>query len=181
MTWLLEEPLQILFVGTLVVAVAAVAWVQTSHPRALLGLIAAVALLALGLLVERLVVTSAEEVEATLQAAARALESNEPEQVIALVADSSSRLRNEIRSALATVRVEKISIKSNLRVTVAPGRPPAAAEAFFNAVATLKPRGVDSGMTIVPRRVVVRFRRQQQQWKIVDYETFDPRGEAAGR
>jgi hypothetical protein len=176
--WLFEQPLIVLFVGAIFVAVAAVFWVQTQQPRALAALAFSVLALAGALAIEYMVVTPAEEVEQVLADVALALEANDPERVASYLASSAEELRQEVRSRLRMVTVRSISIKSNLRVTVV-GQ--SSAEARFNAVATLAIGGGNGGEQVVPRFLVVRFRREQGAWRIVDYEQFDPRGPQAGR
>jgi len=175
--WFLEQPLMVLFVGSILVAVSGVAWVQTQHPRALqAGLLSVVALVA-GLALERWVVTPAEQVEASVFGIARALESNDVPAVTAFLGGSADELRQEVQTYLRLVTVNKISIKSNLKVTMSGS---AAATARFNAVATVSGRGGTPRDQPVPRLLIVHFRLEQGQWRIVSYEAFDPRGEAFG-
>lgn len=175
--WFLEQPLVVLFVGSVLVAVSAVAWVQTQHPRALQAAVLSLAALVAGLVLERWVVTPAEQVEASVYGVAQALESNDLPAVTAFLASSAEDLRQEVQTYLRLVTVNKISIKSNLKVTISGS---SAATARFNAVATVSGRGGTPSDQPVPRLLIVHFRLEQGQWRIVSYEAFDPRGEAFG-
>jgi hypothetical protein len=181
---LLEQPLTILFWGSLWVAVAAATWVQTRHRLAAVALALAILSVLVMLGIERMVVTPAEEVESTLQTIARRLEANDVEGVLQYLSPTAESLRDEVRSYLRRVRVKTISIKSNLRVTTSSSRRPVrSAKARFNAVATLDGPanwGGDASLT-VPRLLVVRFRLEEAGWRVTDYESFDPRGEPSGR
>jgi hypothetical protein len=178
---LFEQPLWILFFGTLWVAIAAVVWVQTRHPRALVALVVAVVAVAAALVVERLVVTPREQVAATLRTIARRLEANDAAGVLELVSPQSEDLRREIQTRMRQLTVKQVSIKPNLKVTLGTQRPATSAEARFNAVATLEDPQQLGGTFTVPRFLVVRFRREDDGWRVRDYESFDPRGEQAGR
>jgi hypothetical protein len=171
----------ILFWGTLLVAVAAGVWVQTRDSRAWWGLLLAVGLVVIAVLVERWVVTPGEEVKATLRTIARRLEANDVQGVLPYISPQSEPLRQEVRGYLRRVKVESISIKPNLTVTVGPQRPARSAEARFNAVATLEGPANFGGRFTVPRFMVVRFRREGEGWRVTDYESYDPRGPQAGR
>jgi hypothetical protein len=180
---LLEQPLIILVAGSLLVAVAAAMWVQTRHRLAAIALLVAIGGTVAALVLERLVVTSGEEVEATLHALAERLEANDVDGVLRYISPQHEALRQEARSYLRRIRVKSISIKSNLQVTTAPGRPVRSAVARFNAVAAIEgPANWGGGAELtVPRLLVVRFRRGDDRWLVTDYESFDPRGEQAGR
>ncbi|MCA9148262.1 MAG: hypothetical protein KDA92_03125 [Planctomycetales bacterium] len=172
MTILLEQPLVILFVGAIFVAIAAIVWTQTQQPRAFFAMLACIAAVAGSLLLEHFVVTTAEEVEYRLHEVARALEANDIDRVLTFVSADSTELQAEIRRSLRMVNVKKISIKSNLKIQI--GASGKSAEAKFNAVATLVAYGSE---TVLPRRIVVNYRLEAGQWQVVNYEAFDPRGE----
>ncbi len=173
--WLLEQPLVFLFAGAFAFAVSFAFWLQTRRPGALLAIGIVIGITTLGLIAERLVVTDAEEVEQTLRRVARDLERNDRAAVLQAISDSSTDLQAEVQSVLSRVRVSKVSVKRNLRVQVVERAGRKSAEARFNAVATVQDRGGLAGPQVVPRFVVVRFRLQGQDWKVVDYQATDPR------
>jgi hypothetical protein len=173
--WLFEQPLVILFSGALALAIASAVWLQTRRPAALMVLIATLATTAAGLLVERLVVTDAEQVQSLLHRIAKQMERNEVADVVAQISESAAGLRAEVQDVLSRVTVEKVSIKRNLRVKVVHRTGKKSAEARFNAVATVQDRRGMLGTHIVPRYLVVRFRYEADGWKVTDYEAFDPR------
>ncbi len=177
---LLEQPLVILFSGAFVFAVASAVWLQTRRPGALVAILATVAATAAGLLVERLVVTEAEQVEILLHQIARDVEQNDIQSVCAQISQASAALRAEAQDVLSRVTIERVSIKRNLRVEVVQRAGRMSAVARFNAVATVKDRRGVLGPQIVPRFLVVRLRRETDGWKVIDYEAFDPRDGTGG-
>lgn len=181
MSWLFEEPLKIILIGTLGVAVTAIAWVQSQRNKLLL-VAAGLAFVTIGMvMIERVIVTPREEVEATLRGVAQALEANDVAAVEAYLDPAAETLRQEVATRMKVIHVEKISIKRNLEVTLGAGKPPHSARARFNVVATLdSPQAMTERFT-VPRLLIVDFRYVGSRWLIVGYEHFDPRGEQAGR
>ena len=148
---LLEQPLIILFSGAFACAVASAVWLQTRQRGALLALIAMLALTLIGLLVERLVVTDAEQVRGTLQRIASLMEQNDVAAVLQQISAASPALRQEAQTTLSRVTVEKISIKRNLRVQVVHRTDRKSAEAKFNAVATVRDGSGLAGPHVIPR------------------------------
>jgi hypothetical protein len=76
MTLLLEQPLAVVIVGVVVALGTGIAWTSTGRKEWLIALGAIVALTIMGLVVEQLVVTDREAIEATLREIARDVESN---------------------------------------------------------------------------------------------------------
>jgi hypothetical protein len=176
----LENPLAVLFFGALWIAVAAVAWTQTHDRRALLALLAGIALTVTGLVVERLVMTPREEIAAVLQQVAQALEANDSARVLGLLAPSATELQAEVRQRMRLVRFLKVSIKRNLEVQLGAGNPPNQAEARFNVVGTLDGPSDYGKSLVVPRFLIVQFVREGTTWRIASYQDFDPRGPGQG-
>jgi hypothetical protein len=171
-----EQPLMILFFAALAVGAAAIAFVQTQHRYAFWSLIVAVVVSALLLLAERMIVTPGEQVRLALRTVAARLEANDINGVLDGISPQAEAMRNEVRTRMRQFKVLSVSIKPNLKVTVGPQRPPRTAEARFNAVATLNVPGGGQSPWTIPRRLVVRFRREGEAWQITEYESYDPIG-----
>lgn len=174
--WFLEQPLPILAIGAVMMAVAAMAWAHTRQRWAAVSVLGALLLTLGGLALEKFVVTPAEQVADTLDAIARQLERNQPEGLLPFVSASNQELRNEILQRLKMVTVQTVSVKSNLQVTTGRSNPPRTAEARFNAVASLKDRSGYGGDFTVPRFFTVHFVREDDQWRVIRYEMTDPIG-----
>ncbi len=184
--WPFEQPLVILFVGAFCFAVAAAIWLQTRQRTAAIAVVAVLAITALGLLVERLIVTDSEQVRRTLNLIARQMEQDDMAAVLDHISSSAPAVRDSVQTAWKRFTVQKVSIKRNLKVSVVRRSGGTGAEARFNAVATVRDRAGLAGTHVVPRRLIVRFRLEGDAWKVVDYQLEDPReglrgsGSAAG-
>ncbi len=123
MQWLLESPWPALVVGGLLVLTFWGAWRQTLQRRHFWSMIAALAV-TLGLLVlEQVVVTETEQVEATLHQIARALEQNDVEQVLGFLHPQARSARQALRRILPQVRIIRASL-SDVQVQWDPNADP---------------------------------------------------------
>ena len=170
------ELMAVAVVGLVLLAVSAMVWVGTQK-RAAVGAMATGLVIALGAVAtDYLWITPAEQVADTLHRLAKALEQNEPERVVEFLAADSESLRKEVLGRLRSIRVESVSIKSNLNVTVGVGRPPRTAESQFNAVAVVRDgRGSGDSYT-VPRFFVVRWVHEDEGWRVASYTMEEPLG-----
>jgi len=133
-------------------------------------MIAVVVLMVVGLVVEQLVVTNSEQVAATLQQIAKDLESNDVPRVVSHISTESENLRREAESILKRVKVQTVSVKRNLTVSVVENGDRKTAIAKFNAVAKLSDSGGAFGNQLVPRFFIVNFVNENGQWRITQYE-----------
>ena len=175
MSWAVEQPIVILFLGAFLFAATGAVWVQTRDRRALIALGSVVLITGCWLLVERLVVTEVEQVKQTIRNIAQEIENNNIEAVVTYISADDPTLRDEVRRTLALVTVKKVSVKRNLTVTVTRRNAFTSAEAQFNAVATIEDRRGMLGTHVVPRFLVVRLRKEDDQWRVRSYEMSDPR------
>ncbi len=170
MTALLEDPTAALMVGILAAMVLGVALVRTGRGIYLLAL-AGVILATLGLVgLEWLVVTEVERVEATVEAGAAALESNDLAEVLSFCAPEAAAPRRAARRALDSARLTQVKI-TDLRVTINRLSSPPTATAEVTAL--LSGRGRRGEFDQVSRPVSVRLflRPQGERWLVTGYET----------
>ena len=175
MSWVVEQPIVILFVGAFLLAATGAIWVQTRDRRALIALSSVILFTGLWLLAERLVVTDVEQVKQTIRTIAQELENNNVEAVVNYISAENPTLREEVRRTLSLVTVKKVSIKRNLTATVIHRSAFTSAEARFNAVATVEGRRGMLGKRLVPQFLVVRLRKEGDDWRVRSYERSDPR------
>jgi hypothetical protein len=175
MNWLFEESLLVVVLGVAAAVILALAWLHTGY-RPLLYT-AAVCLLGtvLGVMLERRVVTDREAVEATLREAARDVERNDLESLLARVHSESPQIRAQAAAEFPKYVFQSVSIKSNLQITFDQPSDPSEATATFNVlvIGRLREQSLESWR--VPRFVIVTFRKQDGQWKVFSYEHQDPR------
>lgn len=173
MTYLFESSLSIVLVGTLVALLAFAAWLQTRRKAILVVGILVAALTIIAVIVERTVVTDSEEVKATIHEIARSMQTNEVDVIVRFISDQQPKLRQQAKSTLQRVSVQKVTIKPNLRVAIDDGG--RTAQATFNAVARVNDKSGSWKNQLVPRFMIVDFAKQGDDWKVIAYEERDPR------
>ena len=172
----MEQPLVIVFCG-LVMAAMFIAGLLKTGKKALLFAALGSILLTMGLVgVERAIITPREQVKATLHLIADDLERNDVAAVTAHISRHRGELIKEAKQKMGMVEIIDVDIKRNLKVDLHFERGMEIAEARFNAVIRLRLlRGLSDAMRPTPRFFVVRFRKEDGQWRIRDYEMHDPR------
>lgn len=173
MTWVLEEPLYIVIVGVLAVLMLGFAWYQVQW-RGLLYAILGVIIITVALLViERWVVTDAEQVKDTLHKIARAVEHNDLDEVLQYAAAGATEVRAQACAELPRYRVNEVDIKRNLEVTIDHDVSPPQANVTFNVVVD----GVENSLHAkfhVPRFVEMVFVQQDGKWRVLSYQHWSP-------
>jgi hypothetical protein len=166
-TNLLEDPTPIILAGIAIEALLGIALVVTRRGVVLLPM-AFVALLTLaGVIVERLVVTDTEQVEAVIEAGRSAAEKNDVQAALALVAPSGEQIRRDARDVFAEVTFRELKVRG-LKITVDRQAKPPSAKADFTAIAEF-----DSRRGNVPYRnyvatVTVELQRRGDRWLVVE-------------
>jgi len=170
MTWLTEDSVPLLIIGSLATVFMAAIWFQSGGQRALLCVTIAVALLtAGGVGIEQLIVTPQEEVSNTLHTIARALENNDLDEVLRHVHSTRQNLRRDTKSYLSRYELTQLKIKRNLEVMIFDNENPPRAETEFNAVAIGRDnRGMD-GVRRYPFFIKVTFVKEDDAWKVSGY------------
>lgn len=173
---LMDQPLLIAFGGVVAVTILVGGFIQTGKKALLYAAVAAM-LLALGLVVlERVTITPREAVKATLHVIAHELEQNDVEGVIAHISAGRPNLVQQAQDRMGLVEIFEVDIKRNLKVDLFSEKGMELAEAKFNVVFRAKDkRGFLDEKRPVPRFFIVRFKLEDRQWKVRDYEMADPR------
>ena len=169
-----ENPLPILFVGALIFSVLFAIWTQQKKRRWVLAMAATLLAVIAGVVMERLVVTDAEEVASTIRRIAEDMESNDVSAVVAHISSSSPELRSHAESILKRADVQTVSVKRNLRVAVVNSGARKTAIAKFNAVARLKDKSGTFGNQNVPRFMTLHLVKEGDAWRVTRYESEMP-------
>jgi len=172
-----EQPLYAIFLGILVESVLVMVYLQ-SGKRWLISVMVLVALLAGGgVMLERLVVTDRETVEATMTQIVADIESNDASLVLAHIAKEATKKRAEAERILALVKFRSVEIRRIIEIKTMPDLTPPQAKANF----TVKPVVSDSSGTFedfpAPRRLEVTFVKEGGDWRILDYKIFNLLGD----
>jgi hypothetical protein len=129
-TTLFENPLPIAVVGGLVALVALLVFLSRRNGKSLAALIAIVAITLALLVIERLVVTDLEQIEAEILGMADAIEANDVAGVVEHIDPAAAKIRADIEALMPQV---KWSVANAASITVTlddDANPPAASSRF---------------------------------------------------
>ena len=116
MTWLVEEPLYIAILGVVMLAFLGYAWMQTGY-RWLLHATLGIAALTVGLLLlEHLVETEPERIEATLRRIGRDVERNDLDAILSHVYSGASDTLALAKSEFPRYTFRDVNIGRNPRI-----------------------------------------------------------------
>jgi hypothetical protein len=175
MTILLENPLPILFFGILVETILAACLVHTRRGILIVPMIGVLLVVAGGVLLERLVVTERERIEATLDGAVDALNHNDLARVLEYLSSQANYTRERATYALGRIEFTSVSIHS-VEITINQLTDPPTAEARFNGVAYFHDRQGQSPYEHYAARFIVQLELENDRWMITDHIEQDMRG-----
>lgn len=170
-----DSSIPLLVIGVAIALGCGSGWVKTGMRWLLGGVVLGVLLALVGILLDQLVETDREKLEAVIQAVAADVRAGRVEQAVSHIASDAGDLRERARGELRNYKVTGITIKRPIQIKFEPSRGrPTRASAEFNIVVT----GGDVGGLIenqqVPRYLIVRFGRDGEKWLADDYEHHDP-------
>ena len=188
MTGLLEPSLTFLLVLMFLVVAAillAAMWVATARREPLWGAALVILLVPLLWLVERMVVTDREEVEATLHEIAADVKSNNRAAVLAHIHSGAPSLKQRAQAEIHNYTFTECKVNKLHSIEVNAADDPPSAEAQFNVyVSGTFILGNQTFTGDAPRRIVLKLRKESDgRWRVEDYAHFDPfprSGGAAG-
>jgi low affinity Fe/Cu permease len=170
MSWVLEQPVAIIFVGLVTVAILFGGLVQTGKKWLLYVMIATAAFFAGLVVVEQVVVTRREQVENTVYQIARDVEANDVEAVVRHLSKARPELRATARRYMSYLEVEQAKIKNDLRVELHLDRDPPTATARFHAMIVGSDPAGEVRHQRYPKGFVVQFVLEDDTWYVYDYE-----------
>lgn len=170
MLFLFENPLAIMILGGLTLAIIGGGWYQTQRPALVWAFVAALVFFGGLLLLERSVITDGEAVKATIRTIAREAEANDIEALARRFHSSAAGYREQLHRELALYEIKSVSVKDNLKVKVDRQHQPPQAIATFNVTVIGGDRtGVMKDMQI-PRFVTAKFWLEDGEWRCIDYK-----------
>jgi len=167
---LLQDPMPIIIVGVLVVAVLGAILLSTGRGIFLIAMLGVIALTLLGVGVEWLVVTEKERVEASLEATADAMVSNDINAILACCSESAKHTRGEARRAVryakfVKVKITKLEIDDINYLTSLP-----TVTVCLTAVITASDRGGQFSEATRPIFFTLQLRKESDRWLITSHE-----------
>jgi hypothetical protein len=180
MTYLAENALAIWMGGAVVVTLALVVYWQLRSTRALVGVVAAVAVTAVLLVASWLIVTPREAVSHALYGLAAAVEANDLAGVLSHIAPAAAQVRTDAETLMPLVEVEKARVVDAPQIDLEPTRDPSRAVVRFRALvqATVRRNG-ERGAAMDD--LTVNFVREDDRWLVESYTAARNWREAAGR
>lgn len=170
MSWLFEDPTTLIVVGVLIEALLAVALVNSRQGKLIFAMLGVLALVLIGVIVEQLVVTDYERIEAALDGTARALRNNDVEGVLARIAPEAAGMRKTVEATLGRAHVTDAHVKDlSVRFNRLASPPTARAEFIGNVKGSFH-AGADAAEGVVIRRFTVDFVRRGDHWLMTGYE-----------
>ncbi|PQO44617.1 hypothetical protein [Blastopirellula marina] len=182
MSILFEQQTTILVVGLIGAAIIAGCLVQTGKKVFIPVFFLWIALAACASLLEMTVVTPTEEVRDSVQYFGSALQSNDKERVLAVISDIRPEMKRRASYILDTVTLETVSIKNPIEVIFFDPQK-THCHAKFNVVVfgRLKSGVYSGGDRFAAFLVLDLIKEDDGKWRVAGYETYDPRGEQAGK
>jgi hypothetical protein len=168
----LEDPLPIVLVGIVIEAILAGVYFSTRRGVVLLVMLGALFLTFAMLVLERAVVTQREQVEATLDGVANALDANDWERVKEYCAPDAQSTRARVDYAERLVRITDTSIH-NLRIEISNATTPPSAEAKFDGVVVYEGKTGSIGYGRYPARFVVKLELIDGRWLVIDHVEYE--------
>ncbi|MHB0956000.1 MAG: hypothetical protein ACYC6N_20905 [Pirellulaceae bacterium] len=174
MSWIVEEPLYIVILGVVTLAFLTFAWMQTGF-RWLLHATLGVGALTIGLLVlERLVETEPELIDATLRQIGRDVERNDLDAVLGHVYSGAPETLRMAQSEFPRYSFKLVNIKHNVEVQLHPDAAPPMAEVTFNVVLDVTERNSEIRHPRVALFVRLTLRKEKGAWKVAKYDYDAP-------
>ncbi len=174
MTWILEEPIYILILGVLTLTFLGFAYTQTGYRMLMHAMLAVVALTGGLLLLENMVETNTEQMEATLETIARDVETNDLERILSHVSSEATDTYDLAQREFPRYHFDRVNIKNNVEVFFDDDRAPTQAKVTFNVTVDVQHKATGADYH-VPRFVRVTLVKENGQWRVAEYTHDDPR------
>jgi hypothetical protein len=177
MSLLLEQPLAVVIVGVVLALGVGIAWTSTGRKEWLIGLGAIVVLTIVGLVVEQLVVTDREAIEATLREIARDVESNNLPALLKHVSAGNTELTQKATAEMPNYRFDECRITKVYEIDIDASAEPRSALVEFNVVASgsFSQGGMEISDQGIPRRILLQMVREKDgQWRVQGYAHGSP-------
>ena len=175
----LESPWPIIFLGMIAEAILAIMLMRSGRGMLLLAMAGVAVVVALGLLLERSVVTDSKRVHQTLEEVCAGLETNDFNRVSAQITSKAdgNETRAQDQAVLSMADIKEMSLRGVETEFNYNTAPPTAKSTFF-VMASGHMRQGDMAMADLtrPGKIQVTLRKEGDNWLIVSHKILqDPR------
>lgn len=172
---LAESPWLVIAAGALIEALLAVIFVQTGRGVVLVAVGVVLVLVILGVVGERLIVTERESIEMLFDQAVDALEANDVEAVLALVAPDAGEMHENARRNMARITIREAHFNA-LKIHINRVTNPHTAHVEFIGRLAFKDEAGTSPYENFVRRFTIELRKDGDRWLMTGYEMHDDLG-----
>jgi hypothetical protein len=177
MNWLFEQPLIIVVLGMLLILGLGAAWSASGRKELLIGMGAALALLIGGLVMERMIVTDREAIDATLEQIARDVKSNNRQALLRHIYSGAPKLKQQAETELPNYEFTECRITKIFSRDIDRLAEPRSAIVEFNVLVSgnFRYEGMSFSDSNIPRWVKLHLVREKDgRWTVQEYEHDAP-------
>jgi hypothetical protein len=177
MNWLFEQPLAIVVLGMLLTLALGAAWSASGRKELLFAMGAALALLIGALVMERMVVTDREAIDATLKQIAHDVKTNNRRALMRHIYSGAPKLKQKADAELPNYEFTECRITKIHLIDVDSLAEPRSAIVEFNIIAggNFTYEGISFSDTNIPRWVKLHLVREKDgRWTVQEYEHAEP-------
>lgn len=173
MSYFTEQPIWIVMVGMAVLIVLAIGWYQRPRREWIFGMAAVLVIAILLILLSQSIETDNEAIRRTVLELADAVEKNDVNKAASFVSDSEDLVRQRILTEMPSYTFDSCNVAAFDGVKFTPEKNPTKATVSFLVWADVNAPtyGYDGP---VRRRVILDFKKEGDDWKLVDYAHEDP-------
>ena len=179
MNWLFDRPVYVAILGLMLCVPIAIGWVMSGRKEMLYALAVAFALFVSLLIIERVVVTDREALEATVVQIARDVQANDHQAVQGHIYFGSPQLKQKVQAELPNYKFIECRITSQPEIEVNTKDEPRSATVSFLAAAAgeFRYEGMNASASKeapIRRRIILKMRKEADgHWAVEDYDHED--------
>ena len=167
MDWIANNTFLLIVIFSATGVGLALAWSQTGNKKMLYFAAPFLALAVAVFVIGRVHVSPEQQVKAALFAVAESIEQGDVEATVSAFVPEAIKEREAVRHAFRIFKIDDISIKNNLKITVTQTGRRATAEFNVTAMASTKQGGLSRK---VPLFFIVHYEKDGNDWLIDSYE-----------
>lgn len=167
-----EHPIPLFTLGLIAQVILGVILWQTGRGSVMISMIVLACVSILLLIAAFIIKSPAEEVAETLDQIADALETNQPDKVLAFIAPDATVLRADAAQQLKRVQITEAFVSGDLKVTFDPPPEPDKPIATASFIARIKAKFLKDASPYeqLAQRFKVYFREHDDKWLVTGYE-----------